>query len=89
MRFDVSTTTNKPATLGSNRLRLWMLVGSLGIVLAAMHELRQEETIERLDQLFGVADDSRESNQAELAADPGVASARDSDFNSPAPQIGS
>ncbi len=58
MRFDVGTTTNKSGMAGRNRLRLWMLVGSLGIVLAAMNQLRKDETIERLDQLFGVSDTS-------------------------------
>lgn len=54
MRFDVRTTTAKPGMSGRNRLRLWLLVASLGIVLAAMHQLRQQKTIDRLDQLFGV-----------------------------------
>jgi len=44
----------KPANLksGRNRWRLWMLVISLGLVLAAMRHLEKPNTARRLEQLF-------------------------------------
>ena len=50
---------------------MWMLVIALGLVLAAMRQLDQPETVERLDQLFGVesqteVETTTEQPQAEI-----------------------
>ena len=51
MRFGPPPNAAQRAPTG-HRFRLWLLVIALGLVLAAIRELQQPETIARLDQLF-------------------------------------
>ncbi len=52
LRFGSAAPSTKAGLSGRERLRLWMLVIALGVVVAAMRHLRQPETVENLDRLF-------------------------------------
>ncbi|MCH8840799.1 MAG: hypothetical protein IH831_09025, partial [Planctomycetes bacterium] len=52
LRFGSAAPSTKTGLSGRERLRLWMLVIALGLVFAAMQQLRQPETVENLDRLF-------------------------------------
>lgn len=62
LRFDSTAPVKKANGSGSERVRLWMLVAALGLVLVAMRQLRQPETVEKLDRVF--LGQSRVSNEA-------------------------
>ena len=55
MRFDFQNQTQRPGLSGGERLRLWLLVACLGLVLITMRKLQQPETAERLGQVFGAS----------------------------------
>ncbi|MCH7750842.1 MAG: hypothetical protein IH898_01635 [Planctomycetes bacterium] len=52
LRFGSAAPSKKAGLSGRERLRLWMLVIALGVVVASMRQLRQPETVENLDRLF-------------------------------------
>ncbi len=52
LRFGSTAPSTKAGLSGRERLRLWMLVIALGVVVAAMRHLRQPETVENLDRLL-------------------------------------
>jgi hypothetical protein len=52
LRFGSAAPSTKPSLSGRGRLRLWMLVILLGLVIAAIRHLNQSEAAESLDRLF-------------------------------------
>jgi hypothetical protein len=52
LRFASNAPPTKSGLSGRGRLRLWMLLISLGLVLAAMRHLSQPAAVESLDSLF-------------------------------------
>ncbi len=52
LRYGSAAPAKKPALSGRERLRLWMLVIALGLVIATMRHLSEPETVENLDRLL-------------------------------------
>jgi hypothetical protein len=52
LRFGSAAPSTKTSLSGRGRLRLWMLVITLGLVVAAIQHLNQPEAAESLDRLF-------------------------------------
>ena len=59
MRFDAQDTQRKSGLSSRDRLRLWLLVGCLAMVLFAMRQLQRPETAERIGQVFGANSTSK------------------------------
>ena len=70
MLFDANNRPVKSAMSGRDRLRLWGLVASLGLVLAAINHLNKPQTAQRLDQLFGVEAENVDSIQVASSEAP-------------------
>lgn len=52
LRFGATAPAKKSGLSGRERLRLWMLVITLGLMIAAIRHLSRPETAENLDRLF-------------------------------------
>ena len=52
LRFGAAIRSKRTGLSVRERLRLWMLVIGLGLVIAAMRHLQQPETVENLDHLL-------------------------------------